>query len=125
MSHPQPQHTSPPFAERRRFPRFPVREKLLAELIEVDRPARVRDISFGGFATETREPLAVGTSVTVRFTSADDRSATVTAEPLHSWPSCDDAGAPCYVTGFAFADTAPKQIIQQLIDTVTTPGLYK
>lgn len=124
MSHTQP-HVSQSGSERRRFPRFPVREKLLAHLVEAGRPVRVRDIGFGGFATETREPLTVGEAMTVRFTSSDDRTAMVTASPLHSWPSCDEAGTPCYVTGFAFAENASRQVIEQLIDTVTSPGLFK
>ena len=118
-------HASSSATERRRFPRFPVREKLLAHLVEPGRPVRVRDIGFGGFATESREPLSIGEQVTVRFTSADDRSAVVTASALHSWPSCDDGGTPCYVTGFAFAENASRRVIEQLIDTVTAPGLFK
>jgi hypothetical protein len=112
-------------SERRRFPRFRVREKLLGHLLETDRPVRIRDIGFGGFATETVEPLPVGRVVAVRFTSPDDRSAVLEAESLHSWPSCADDGTPCYVTGFRFTEGSPRQQVEQLVETVTTVGLYR
>ena len=119
---PNPSRTG---AERRRFPRFRVRERLLAHLVDEDRPLRIRDIGFGGFATETIEPLAVGRIHAIRF-MAQDRTALLEAQSLHSWPSCADDGSPCYVTGFSFTtDTADvRERVEQLIEVVTTKGLY-
>jgi hypothetical protein len=114
-------------ADRRQFPRFPVREKLIGHLVDADLPVRIRDISFGGFATETLEPLSIGAVHRVRFTSEDDRQEVLPAQSVHSWPSCTSDGTPCYVTGFSFvgADSGDRQRVRQLIEAVTSEGLYR
>ena len=121
---PQPAERRP---ERRKTPRLPVRGRLLGCLLEVDRPVRIREISMGGFATETVEPLPVSVRHDVRFTAEDDKSAVIAAVSLHSWPSCASDGTPCYVTGFEFQPADPvvgQQTVRMLIETVTAVGLY-
>jgi hypothetical protein len=113
--------------ERRKSPRLPVRGRLLACLVESDRPLRIREIGFGGFATESVEPLPLSVLHHVQFTSQNDESAVLPALTLHSWPSCLSDGTPCYVTGFEFRPDEPakaQEIVQMLIETVTAPGLY-
>lgn len=129
MSQPQPpgptRATAP---DRRKSPRLPVRDRILGCLVEADRPVRIREIGFGGFATETVEPLPVKAVHDVRFTARDDRSAVLRAQSLHCWPSCADDGTPCYVTGFVFRhEDSPdaRQNIQMLIEKVTSVGLYE
>jgi hypothetical protein len=120
---PQPARTE----ERRKSPRLPVHGRLLGCLMEQDRPVRIREIGFGGFATETVEPLALSVMHQVRFTAHDDTSAVVRAYSLHSWPSCFSDGTPCFVTGFEFRPEEPgkaQQAVKMLIDNVTAPGLY-
>ena len=118
---------TPASQERRKYPRFRVRERLLGYLVESDLPVRIRDISFGGFATETLEPLTVGRAELVRFTSRDDHTAQLQAQSVHSWPSCADDGTPCYVTGFAFVGEIEraKADILRLIEVVTASTLYR
>jgi hypothetical protein len=120
-------HRSGGETERRKYPRFRVHERILGHLVDSDRPVRIRDISFGGFATETVEPLPVGHVEVVRFMSRDDRAELLEAQSLHCWPSCFDDGSPCWVTGFAFVGEEPdtRARVGQLIAVVTTTGLYE
>lgn len=114
-------------ADRRKSPRLPVRGRLLACLVETDHPLRIREIGFGGFATESVEPLPLSVLHQVQFTSVDDKSAVIRAQSLHSWPSCLSDGTPCFVTGFEFRPDEPaeaQQIVKMLIEKVTAPGLY-
>ena len=113
--------------DRRKSPRLPVRGRLLACLVETDHPLRIREIGFGGFATETVEPLPLSVLHQVQFMSQDDKSAVLRALSLHSWPSCLSDGTPCFVTGFEFRPDEPteaQRIVKMLIETVTAPGLY-
>jgi hypothetical protein len=113
--------------DRRKSPRLPVRGRLLACLVETDHPLRLREIGFGGFATETVEPLPLSVMHQVQFMSQDDKSAVLRALSLHSWPSCLSDGTPCFVTGFEFCPDEPteaQRIVKMLIETVTAPGLY-
>jgi hypothetical protein len=113
-------------AERRAFPRFRVRDRILGHLIDADRPVRLRDIGFGGFATETVEPLPLGGVHPVRLTAEDDQTVTLKARALHNWPSCFDDGTPCFVTGFAFIDNTAedRDRIERLIGFVTSFALF-
>jgi hypothetical protein len=123
MSHPHPSASvTKGGVERRKTPRFPVRERLLGLLIDDDRPVRIRDLSAGGFSTETVEPLHVGLVQRVRFTAHDDRHTVLQARSLHSRPSCAVDGSPCYVTGFAFIIDAPdaRERVDFLIEWVTS-----
>ena len=113
--------------DRRRSPRLPVRGRLLACLVESDLPLRIREIGFGGFATETVEPLPLSVLHQVQFTARDDKSAVLPALSLHSWPSCLADATPCFVTGFEFRPDEPakaQQIVKMLIEKVTATGLY-
>lgn len=113
--------------ERRRSPRLPVRDRILGCLVETDLPVRIREIGFGGFATETVEPLPLKEINDVRFTAEDDKTAVLRAQSLHSWPSCTDAGVPCFVTGFEFRPDDPieaERIVKMLIEKITAVGLY-
>ena len=113
--------------DRRKSPRLPVRGRLLACLVETDHPLRLREIGFGGFATETVGPLPLSVMHQVQFMSQDDKSAVLRALSLHSWPSCLSDGTPCFVTGFEFRPDEPteaQRIVKMLIETVTAPGLY-
>jgi hypothetical protein len=107
---------------RRRAPRFDVRERLVGYLLKEQQPVRVRDISSGGFSLETVERLGVERLYHVRFTAIDDWSAILPAQALHCRPSCAPDGSPRYVTGFSFAAspvTQSDRIIRRLIEKVT------
>ena len=113
--------------DRRTAPRLPVRGRLLGTLLDVDWPVRIREISSGGFATETIEPLPVSVRHDVRFTAEDDESAVIPTVSVHSWPSCASDGTPCYVTGFEFRPDDGAEVgqaVQMLIDKVSAVGLY-
>jgi hypothetical protein len=114
--------------ERRVYPRFLVRNRLLGLFVATDRPVRIRDIGVGGFATETLEPLSTGTVEAVRLTTVADQSAVVRARGLHSWPSCGDDGLPCFVTGFSFVDLdvpETRRLVEALVGAVTSPALWR
>ena len=124
----QPQTPQPARAhERRKSPRLPVNGRILGCLVDADHPLRIREIGFGGFATETVEPLQVRVMHEVRFTARDDNSAVLRAQSLHSWPSCANDGTPCFVTGFEFRpedEEQAQQAVKMLIEKVTAVGLY-
>jgi hypothetical protein len=126
MSHPQaPAAATRP--ERRKSPRLPARNRILGTLLNMDRPVTIREIGFGGFATETVEPLPISELHDVQFTARDDKTAVLRAQSLYSWPSCLDDGSPCYVTGFEFRPEEPDEaqaIVRMLIEKVTAVGLY-
>lgn len=124
----QPAQPAQSHADRRKSQRLPVRGRLVGCLLEIDRPVRIRDIGFGGFATETIEPLPVRATHAVQFTTQDDSTAVIPAVSLYSCPSCSSDGTPCFVTGFGFRpDEAPEttQAVQMLIEKVTAVGLYR
>ena len=113
--------------ERRKSPRLPVHGRLLACLVESDHPLRIREIGFGGFATESVDPLPLSVMHHVQFTAQDDKSAVLRALSLHSWPSCLSDGTPCYVTGFEFRPDEPaeeQKLVKMLIEKITAPGVY-
>ena len=127
MSSPHGQPPRQPFgAERRAFPRFRVKDRILGTVIDLDWPMRLRDIGFGGFAAETVDPLPLGGEHTIRLTAENDQGVTLKARALHHWPSCLDDGTPCYVTGFAFIDNTPdhRAAIERMIGLVTSTALF-
>jgi hypothetical protein len=126
---PQPVTTTTPHVtvNRRRSPRYEVRDRVVGCLQREQLPVRVRDVGLGGFAIETVEPLPIGAAHHVRFTTPDDWSAVLSAIAVNSRPSCGADGSPRYVTGFAFTPAQNGQterLIQRLIEKVTAVRLF-
>jgi hypothetical protein len=113
-------------SERRRHQRFPAHERVVGHLTSPRLPVRVRDVGIGGFSVETVEPLDIGVTQTVRFTTVDDWSALLPARSLHCRPSVAADGTPRYATGFAFIDEAKSlRTVQHLIEQVTSMKLFE
>ena len=108
--------------ERRRFQRFPVFDRLLGILLAEDLPIRIRDVSLGGFAAETPEPLPADVQQAVHFIAADDWSVEVEARSIYCRPSVGNQGNPLYVTGFSFVgfENEAKEPIAELVEKVTS-----
>jgi hypothetical protein len=108
--------------ERRRFKRFPVFNRVLGVLTNADLPVRIRDVSLGGCAVETPEPLPADAKQPIRFIADDDWSVVLDTRSVYSHPSVSDQGAPMYVTGFSFVgyEDAAKEPVAQLLEKVTS-----
>lgn len=91
-------------------------------------PVRVRDIGLGGFSIETMTPLEPGGEHLIRFVSADEWSAVLTALVSNCRPSCGEDGSPLYVAGLSFMpDDRPdtRRTVETLIEKVTSVQLYQ
>ena len=104
-------------SEMRRSPRIDVRNRLRGHLVTLDRPVVLRDLSLGGFAVESDQPIPVGTHI-VRIQEADRWSVTVTAASRHRESSDRDDGTIRHVMGFEYADqsTDTQQTIRILFE---------
>jgi len=119
---------TPPTAERRKHPRFLAAGRIAGHLIERDTPVRVRDIGLGGFSIETTTPLEAGGEHHIRFVSADEWSAVMTALVANCRPSCAEDGSPLFVAGLSFLpDDQPdsRRTVETLIEKVTSVQLYQ
>jgi hypothetical protein len=109
--------------ERRRHTRYLVFDRLLGNLLGEDLPVRIRDVSVGGFAAETPDPLPADVHQAVRFIAADDWSIVIEARSVYTRPSVSAEGHPLYVTGFSFASAPASDAVRRLLEKVTSIGL--
>jgi hypothetical protein len=113
--------------DRRRYPRFEAAGRVVGTLVATNRPVRIRDVGFGGFAIETVDPVEPGQFQRVRLTTSDDWSAVVEAQSLHCRPSCAADGSPRFVTGFAFVEPETpdtQRAIGRIIEAITSLQMY-
>jgi hypothetical protein len=105
---------------RRRYPRLEVLGRVEGQLMPVEAPLVVRDLSRGGFSAETQAPFTPGTVHLIRFTSRHS-SVELSATAVHCrlGPVGDD-GRHSFVTGFEFvADAGSREAIGKLVDTLS------
>ena len=111
----------PGVPERRRHSRFPVAGRLAGNLLNIDLPFQVQDMSLGGFSISTPARLEPGTQHEARFLTAGDRSTVVHARVANLRTVTASDGAPSFVVGFAFAPvTSPKTIAYRLQESWLT-----
>ncbi|HXT69786.1 MAG TPA: PilZ domain-containing protein [Vicinamibacterales bacterium] len=89
--------------ERRRAPRVDLVGQLQGELVSVDLPIRVREISLGGMSIETTEAFAVDTRHSFVLTLGDGAGVFVLGRVAYSRKLDQDGGA-IFVTGIQFLD---------------------
>lgn len=118
MAGPNPESSgSAARADMRRTPRIDARHRLRGYLVSLDRPVVVRDLSLGGFAVESDDPIPPGIHI-VRIQENERWSVTVTADSRHVQSSERTDGTRKYVMGFEYADQSPdtQQTIRVLFE---------
>ncbi len=124
-THPTPDAGATPAADacRRRDLRLQILGQLYGQLLALDVPLAVQNLSGGGFAVESPIPFYTGTSHQFRFTTNEGRSVTVTAQVVHCMRFLSPAGEPRFLAGFEFVREADDTATQAAIDTLLDSAL--
>jgi hypothetical protein len=111
-----------PSRSRRRFPRLEVLGVVEGRRVPLDVPLTVRDLSQGGFSTESTVPFPPGSHHQFRFTTAAHQEVTLAATVVHCrLAAASDDGQFTYITGFEFhSDESTDSSIASLIDTLAS-----
>lgn len=117
-------HSGP---EQRRAPRIDVLTRIRGEVIALDVPITVYNLSRTGFAVLSEQPFPIGAHLTFRLDDFDGPPVTVTAEAMHTRPNPATPGL--HLSGFRFVPGAltgmvPQAAIDRLIATVTAAPLF-
>lgn len=112
----------PSVRNRRRFPRLEVMGRVEGQLMPLDVPLVVRDLSQGGFSTVSHIPFPPGSSHHFRFTTASGVEVMLDAMAVHCRLAAAGAdGNYTYVTGFEFHSSARTDAgVAMLIDTLSS-----
>ena len=109
-------------ASRRRSPRLTPFDPIQVEVVPVLVPADVVDISFGGFAVETRCSLRVGASYAFRFTLVNGRRIELQAQVVHCRRKATRDFSERYVTGCEFVhdpENPTEALVDELVDSAS------
>lgn len=111
-----------PFRNRRRFPRLEVMGQVDGELVALDVPLKVRDLSEAGFSTESTVPFPPGTGQRFRFTTRAGAVVHLEATSVHCrLASASADGHYVYVTGFEFrSNPDTDDAVRALVDTLSS-----
>lgn len=107
--------------EKRREPRVEVQLRVKGQLVDLDAPIVVHDLSRTGFAVVGRTAFTPGQILDFRLTGPAGPPMRVTAEAVHT--SEVSGGIGLYLSGFRFVAGAltgcvPQSAIDRLIETV-------
>ncbi len=89
-------------AERRASPRLEVVDQLYGQLVALNVPLHLRDLSPGGFSADAPIAFPEGAAHQFRFITAQGVQVILQATAVYSRSMSNDPRAPRYVTGFAF-----------------------
>src|SRR5262245_29936068 len=90
-------------SESRRAPRVDRVGQLQGELVSVDVPIRVREISLGGMSIETTEAFSVDTRLNFMLTLGDGAGVYVLGRVAYS-RKVDQETGPSFIVGIQFLD---------------------
>ncbi len=109
-------------ANRRRYPRLEVLDQIEGELVPLDVPVTLRDLSHGGFSIVSSNPFPPGTMHHFRFTAAVDAVVLLDATAVHCrLTSASASGEFSYITGFEFVSAEhTEDAIAVLLDTLAS-----
>ena len=93
-------------SERRRAPRVDLVGQVKGELVSVDVPVLVREISLGGMSIETAMPFDVERRLEFLLTLGDGAGVLVLGRVAYC-RAAERAGAPVFITGIQFLDEDP------------------
>ncbi len=96
--------------------------KVEGQVIPLDVPLTIRDLSEGGFSTESPVPFPPGSHHHFRFTTAAGAEVSLDAVAVHCrLASAGPDGHHSYVTGFEFhGDRTTDAAVAVLIDTLSS-----
>ena len=111
--------------EHRRAPRIDVLMRVKGQLVEIDTPIVVHDLSRSGFAVVSPVPFDPDEMLDFRLVGADGSVVTVSAQAMHTRPWGGVSGL--HLSGFMFVPgpltgLVPQSLIDRLIETVTGVG---
>lgn len=114
-----------PGRDLRRAPRVDVLTRVRGELLPIDAPITILNLSRTGFAMVSELSFLPGQSLDFRLTAANGVIVSVTAQAVHHRPHPKARGQ--YLTGFRFVPgrltgIVPQAAIDQLIDAVVPAG---
>ncbi|HEX5071454.1 MAG TPA: PilZ domain-containing protein [Vicinamibacterales bacterium] len=90
-------------ADRRRSARVEVLGRIQGQVVSLDVPIQVREISLGGMSVETPRPFPVGSVNVFMLTLGDGAGIDVAGRIVYSRPSAD-ANRKFFVSGIQFID---------------------
>jgi hypothetical protein len=108
-------------ADLRRSRRQQIERLITGQLVESGAAIKICDISFGGFAMETRCPVRVGDVLAFRFAAKDGSAFLVRASVAHTRQISGPTGPAVYWSGLEFAarqTLAGRQAIKVLLEKV-------
>ena len=114
-----------PGRDLRRAPRVDVLTRIKGELVPIDTPVTILNLSRTGFAIVSEVKFQPGQALDFRLAGENGVVVTVTAEAVHSRPHPSARGQ--HLTGFRFVPgrltgVVPQAKIDQLIDAVVPVG---
>jgi hypothetical protein len=107
--------------EQRREPRIDVLMRVRGQLVAVDTPVIVHDLSRSGFSVISQRPFGPGETLDFRLAGDGDTEVRVSARAVHTKPLPNAPGL--HFSGFMFVPgrltgLVPKALIDTLIATV-------
>lgn len=98
--------------------------RVKGELVSLDAPIVVHDLSRTGFAALSEKGFGAGQTLDFRLVADGGPAVRVSARAVHSRPAASAPGT--YITGFMFVPgkltgLVPQALIDRLIDAVTEP----
>jgi hypothetical protein len=109
-------------ASRRRSPRLPPGDRLGVEIVSILVPARLVDISVGGFAVELPCSLRIGAVHQFRFVTAGGRTVELPARIVHSRRKGTPDSSESYVSGCEFLHDAAADT-DRLVDELISAAM--
>jgi hypothetical protein len=108
-------------SDRRRFPRLEALGRVDGCLLPAEAPLIVRDVSRGGFATESGIPFTPGAPYAFRFTTTDAQVFELTAVAVHCrLGHVSSDGRQAFVTGFEFLPSHTNtRAVEALLETLS------
>ncbi len=117
----EPQSSSLVLRDQRESPRIEVLKRVKGQLVALDAPIIVHDLSRTGFAALSEVSFRTGDTLDFRLTAVEGPSVRVTARAMHSRPIPALPGH--HLTGFMFipgrlTGLVPQSLIDRLIDAI-------
>jgi hypothetical protein len=111
--------------DQRRTPRVDVRMRVRGQLVSLDTPIIIHDLSRTGFAVVSERVFETGETLDFFLEGERGQPFSVTARAVHARPLLTPPGT--YLTGFMFVPGAltgrvPQVLIDQLIDELMPAG---
>jgi len=104
---------------RRASPRLDVGGAIPIRFADTNTPAVMKDISLGGFAILTGEPVSVGTTSQFRLGSSEESGQTVYARAAH----CRFIAPGMYLSGWEADDEQSAQLVSDVFEAFTNQSL--